>query len=168
MGPVTILDMIPKACAPAWKGNIFKSELIAAKSLLSVLCSSANDSKQFKSITLPFELFQLLLTCCILLKVMGHQPSDQNEQGPFTKTESCSPAQRVLQENEVHKKINRSIPLLPIVCQRLPIMCGKAISLHSDKKVTNFLLTLAWSLMVFCIFAAIILITCYLHNYSLK
>ena len=105
MGPVTILYMIPKARAPAWKGNIFKSELIAAMSLLSVLCSSANDSKKFKYITLPFELFQLLLTCCILLKVMGHQPSDQNEQGPFTKTESCSSAQRVLQENEVHKKI---------------------------------------------------------------
>jgi hypothetical protein len=37
-------------------------------------------------------------------------------------------------------------------------MSGKAISLHSDKKVTNFLLTLAWSLMVFCIFAAIIIL----------
>jgi hypothetical protein len=34
-------------------------------------------------------------------------------------------------------------------------MCGKAFSLHSDKRVTNFLLTLAWSLMVFFIFAAI-------------
>jgi hypothetical protein len=36
MGPVTIFDMIPKARAPAWKGNIFRSELIAAKSSLSV------------------------------------------------------------------------------------------------------------------------------------
>ena len=35
MGPVTIFDMIPKARAPAWKANIFRSELIAAKSLLS-------------------------------------------------------------------------------------------------------------------------------------